>query len=342
MGISSALGSSALLPAGLGFRNVLINGGMDVWQRGTSNYNITPASPYYTVDRWQTTRASAAADGTLSRQTASLDGFQYCVRLGRNSGTSGTNAFYMAQSIETTNVYRMQGKPVVLSFYARAGANYSAASSAFVADIIGGTGTDSNILNTGFTSQSTLATNTVTLTTSWQRFFVYYTPNLGSTITQLGVRFTFTPVGTAGAADYFEITGVQLESNVQPTPFEQRPIGVELALCQRYCVRWGGQSTYGYDNAGTGWAASTTGAGIVVKFSTPMRVMPTSISSSGIRLTDFVSTYSVSAIGINAFISNCLSAQLDCTTSGMVAYRPCDLQVGGGSLSNYLILSAEL
>jgi hypothetical protein len=46
---------------------------------------------------------------------------------------------------------------------------------------------------------------------------------------------------TSGAIDFaansgatFYLTGVQLEQNYQPTPFEQRPIGVELALCQRY------------------------------------------------------------------------------------------------------------
>ena len=33
---------------------------------------------------------------------------------------------------------------------------------------------------------------------------------------------------------------MQLEQNLQPTPFEQRPIGVELALCQRYYYRTGG------------------------------------------------------------------------------------------------------
>ena len=34
--------------------------------------------------------------------------------------------------------------------------------------------------------------------------------------------------------NYWQITGVQLEANYQPTPFEQRPIGLELSLCQRY------------------------------------------------------------------------------------------------------------
>jgi hypothetical protein len=41
----------------------------------------------------------------------------------------------------------------------------------------------------------------------------------------------------SSTSNNFQITGVQLEQNYQPTPFEQRPIGVELALCQRYFQR---------------------------------------------------------------------------------------------------------
>ena len=48
------------------------------------------------------------------------------------------------------------------------------------------------------------------------------------------LRFSYTPVGTAGNADHFDVTGVQLELGNVATPFEVRPFSVELATCMRY------------------------------------------------------------------------------------------------------------
>ena len=229
MAISSALGSSALLPAGLGFRNVLINGDFKVWQRGTS-ITVTSGSPY-TADRWCVT-AGGTANFSASRQTASLDGFQYCLRFQRTASNTNTSALYLSQPVETVNSVPLANKQVSFSFYARAGTNFSAASSALNVRIVTGTGTDGNYLAATLTGQAFQLDTTATLTTSWRRFT--YSVLIPSGVNQVQPVFFYTPVGTAGAADYVEFTGVQLEQNSQPTPFEQRPIGVELALCQRY------------------------------------------------------------------------------------------------------------
>ena len=232
MGISAALGSSALLPAGLGFRNLIINGDFKVWQRGTS-FTWSSGQPY-TADRWCITPTGTAAF-SASRQTTGYDGFQYCLRLQRTASNANTSSLYVSQAVETVNSIPVQGKQVVLSFYARAGANYSPTSSLMGVKLVTGTGTDGNFLVATLTGQATPIDTTVTLTTSWQRFTLYGT--IASTANQVQPAFYFTPTGTAGAADYFEITGVQLEQNYQPTPFEQRPYGVELQLCQRYFER---------------------------------------------------------------------------------------------------------
>ena len=235
MAISSALGAAALLPAGLGFRNVLINGDFGIWQRGTS-FSITTGVPY-TADRWCVT-AGGTASYSVSRQTSNLDGFQYCLRFQRASGNTNTSLLYMSQPVETANSIPLANKQVTFSFYARAGANFSASSSALNVRIVTGTGTDGNYLSATLTGQAIRLDTTATLSTSWQRFT--YTVFIPSGTNQVQPVLFYTPSGTAGANDFFEVTGVQLEANSQPTPFEQIPIGVELFLCQRYYYRIGG------------------------------------------------------------------------------------------------------
>jgi hypothetical protein len=53
-------------------------------------------------------------------------------------------------------------------------------------------------------------------------------------LNQIGLNIQYIPVGTAGANDYFDITGIQLELGSVATPFEVRPGSVELGLCHRY------------------------------------------------------------------------------------------------------------
>ena len=286
MAISSGLGSSALLPAGLGFRNVLINGDFKVWQRGTS-ITVTTGSPY-TADRWCVT-PGGTANFSASRQTASLDGFQYCLRFQRTASNTNTSALYLSQPVETVNSVPLANKQVSFSFYARAGANFSAASSALNVRIVTGTGTDGNYLAATLTGQAFQLDTTATLTTSWQRFT--YSVLIPSGVNQVQPVFFYTPVGTAGAADHFEITGVQLEQNLQPTPFEQRPIGVELALCQRYyeAERTILQQMY--------WASDATGTvyGGSFVFNTAKRAAPTIKTYDAVNTIDKHSTFSAGA-----------------------------------------------
>lgn len=210
--------------------NAIINGAFDIWQRGTSA-TINALNTYKTADRWVAYRNNGNA--TESRQTAGLTGFSYCGRYQRNASNAATDIIWAVQSIETSNSIIFAGKSATLSFYARAGANFSSASSALKVQVVSGTGTDQNVL-TGFTGEAFPVDQTVTLTTSWQRFTV--TGTVGSTVTQLGVRFNYTPVGTAGAADYFEVTGAQLEEGTTATSFRRNApsIAGELAACQRY------------------------------------------------------------------------------------------------------------
>jgi hypothetical protein len=279
MPISSALGSSALLPAGLGFRNVLINGAMTVYQRNASS--TTSLASSFACDRWNNFRGGAVSGITVSRQTAGLTGFQYCSRIQRDSGNTATNALYFVQNVESVNSIPLAGKQVTLSFWARAGANYSASSGALRSSVEYATSTDSNYYTIGDGASTTVVSQNNTLTTTWQYFSMPAT--IAASQTQVFVGFKFTPVGTAGAADYFEITGVQLEQNLQPTPFEQRPIGTELALCQRYFYQINAATS---QRIALGFQETTTGSEVLLPIPVPMRSVPAPTYTGGLCITD--------------------------------------------------------
>ena len=323
--------------------NHVINGGMDIWQRGTSFASTNPA--IYTTDRFQFLRGGAVAGGTLSRQntsdTTNLPNIQYCARVGRDSGNTSTAVMYFATSIESQETRQLQGQPIVLSFYARAGANYSAASSVLAAEITSGTGTDQNIFS-GFTGQASVAASNKTLTTTWQRFTV--TGTVGATATQLCVLFNFTPVGTAGANDYAEITGVQLELGTVPTPF-QRSGGTlqgELAACQRYYQRLAGGALYSAYSMGIGYSA--TRMDLTVPLKVTMRTTPSTFDFSNIGTYDDPSgtITAISGVATTATLNGNDFVWIQATVaSGLTQYRNYWI-VNNNNAAGYLGFSAEL
>ena len=216
-------------------RNGVLNSGFNVWQRGTSIAVAASSNPY-TCDRWKMSLASGASY-TVSRQatgdTTNLPFIQYCARVQRDSGQTGVNANYFIQGIETVNSIPFAGKTVTFSFYARKGANFSAASDVLTFLVAYGTGTDQDPAG-AYTGQANAINTTATLTTTWQRFTA--TATMPATATEIKTFFTYTPTGTASTNDYYEVTGVQLEVGNQNSPY--CPAGssyqAELAMCQRY------------------------------------------------------------------------------------------------------------
>jgi hypothetical protein len=217
-------------------KNAVINGAMNVWQRGTS-ISLAASTAGYTSDRWQVIPGAGSAS-TISRQstndTTNLPFIQYCARVQRNAGQTGATQQAMYQSFESATSTQFVGRAITLSFYARAGANFSPTSGTLNAAIYSGTGTDQNIGVGGYTGSVTVASGASNLTTTWTRYTM--TGTVGATATELSAYFYWTTVGTAGANDYVEITGVQLEIGSTATPFQTASgtIGGELALCQRY------------------------------------------------------------------------------------------------------------
>jgi hypothetical protein len=196
--------------------------------------------------------SGSSTASTASQVTSTtLSGFPFATRIQRNSGNTGTADVICLQAIETANCQDLAGSTVTVSFYARAGSNYSAASNNLLALVATGSATDQGVIEwiaQRWTNQLTATVGTAVLTTSWQRFSYSYTVPAGTT--EIILAFNSPRVGTAGTNDYFDITGVQLEAGPSATEFELRPIGTELALCQRYY-----QKTY---ELGTAPATVTT------------------------------------------------------------------------------------
>ena len=315
-------------------KNFLINGGMDIWQRGTSFVSTT--YPAYNADRWQINNVLTTAT-TVSQVASGLTGFQYATRIQRQSGQTGTANINIGQSIETKNSIPMAGQTVTFSFWARAGANYSATSNALNPRVVSGTGTDENVIY-GYTGASYPINTNVTLTTSWQRFTL--TATISSTATELGVYFVFNPTGTAGTNDYFDISGVQLEIAPQATPFSRAggSIGGELALCQRYYQQPGGVS---YQYFANGYFTSTTQFNLIYPLPVTMRTSP-SFSSSGVSNFNMQSSTTFTATAFLSDVTSPTSCGLYLTgLSGATIGRGGILQAVG-STAAALYFNAEL
>ena len=317
-------------------KNFVINGGMDIAQRGTSI--SIPNALTYSLDRWCSYPGSAG-QYTISQITSlGLTGFKYAARIQRTSGNSITTGIAYASSIETINSIPMAGQTVTVSFWARAGSNYSATSNLLTAQVAQGTGTDQNVIN-GFTGSTNVINQTPTLTTSWQQFT--YTGTVNLTSTELAIYFSTTPTGTAGANDYFDITGVQLEIGSTATAFSRAggTIQGELAACQRYYYQQGLQS---YDvTLGIGSIMSSTSAAFLWNFPVIMRTQP-SISSNNVTYAFYLKSAAVSltyASTLGTWNASTSSAQGFFTTTGLTAGQACYINTSG---LGFVSASAEL
>jgi len=322
--------------------NPVLNSAYQVWQRGTSVAVAASTSNAYTADRWAVVTGANQAF-TVSRQatgdTTNLPSIQYNGRFQRNSGQTGTTRFYLSNAFETINSIPFVGKTVTVSFYARAGANYSSASNALGFILYSGTGTDQQS-NTGYTGATSVASTTATLTTTWQRFTA--TGTVGTSANEISLEFSYTPVGTAGTNDYFDLTGVQLDVGSVALPFRTYAATIqgELAACQRYYQRFVSESSFG--NIGQGFASSTTVAYLQVPLKTTMRVSPTVFDRSGTQVADYNAGFTTGTFAIytNGTNSNIATVSYTHGSAALTQYRPYTLS--GNGTTDYVGFGAEL
>jgi len=257
-----------------GRKNLIINGGFDVWQRGTSGTKAVNgwASGYIAVDRWHTYGADTTQ--TKSSSTVGTD----LVNTLKISG-SGTNKL-CTHAIENGSRL-ISGKDVTLSFYIRAT-----------------TATESLSLNARFGTSlagdsGDLSIGTVTTTTSWVKHAISFNvtdPSVNTT------RHAMLRIASSAEED-FEIAQVQLELGSVATDFEHRSYGEELALCQRYYTNMEyqkGGSVLGF----TGDVTSGSSYHLSFSFPTQMRATPSLTWSSWVSV-GFPANVTFQETGVN-------------------------------------------
>ena len=234
----------ALVPSSSFLRNRIINGGFDVWQRGTS----TSTNFAYLADRWMVAAAGSITGSQSSDVPSSAFRFSLSV--------SGTNTPQTLQRIESVNCLGLVGQSVTVSFWVKQ--TSGAGTNSMGAQILFPTTTDNYAAVTGIT------TNLITATPSWTYVTTTFSslPAAAANGVQLLIYAT-----TAGSATFL-VTGVQLEVGSAATPFERRQYGQELALCQRYFARSGSITTSNQ----TASQVQCTGQG---SFPVTMRASPT-------------------------------------------------------------------
>jgi hypothetical protein len=335
------------------FKNRILNGDMRIAQRGTA---AVTASGGFPVDRFQfnnTTDGVCSCQQDSSAPVGFINSTKITITTQDTSLTTTQQASFK-QAIEGTNIADLgwgtaNAKTITLSFWVRSSL----------------TGTFGGALRNSGASRSYPFTYTISVADTWEYKTVTVAGDTSGTwLTTTGegidIRFSLGAgpdrSGTAGAwnannntsatgavsvigtlnATWY-ITGVQLEVGSVATPFERRPFGTELALCQRYYAKL--TTTKGNYNAfGSGVADTTTNGFVYVKYPQQMRATPT-VTQSGTAAFD-ASVQAVTVASID-YAGNETAAINLTVASGLTVGRGC-LWLGNNSSTAFVDFSAEL
>jgi hypothetical protein len=243
-----------------GRRNIVINGAMQVAQRGTSFTDV--AGSAYHLDRYRTGMGDTSARFTVTQATAGLNGFgnslKYDCTTAESSLSNADARLFVTQRIEGQDLQQLKkgtsdAEKITVSFYVKS------------------TKTGTYILNIVDHDNSRQISKAYTISSSgtWEQKILTFDADTTGALTNdnttsielfwwliAGTNYQSGTLATswqsyAGSSDYedsavgnvnlgdstsntWEITGIQLEVGSQATPFEHRSFGEELALCQRY------------------------------------------------------------------------------------------------------------
>ena len=279
-------------------RNVIINGGFDIAQRGTS---FTAFTNGYHLDRWSLATGSAASTINIEQSAETPDGYSKSIKLTVNTADASVGSsdyVIMGQSIEGLNCQQFaantsNAKAITVQFWVR-----SSVTGTYICELYGDLSPN---LSKAYTIDQadtwkkvvlvfTPPTNVTFSNDNGRGFIVQFWLLAGSTYsggsalktswdsvnnTRAVGQTNF--VATSGNNIYF--TGIQVVAGNYPDglPFEHRSYGEELALCQRYFFKMDFPQT---SLIGSGWRHTTATVRCTITAPVNMRTTP-SINSSG-------------------------------------------------------------
>ena len=287
-----------------GNRNLIINGAMQIAQRGTSA--VAASANYPSIDRF---KAWGGGDGvfTVEQSTTAPAGFTTSLKAQvTTADTSMAAGQYaqLSQQIEAQNLQHLEygtsgAKTLTLSFYVRSSKTGSYSITIYKSD------STEYLFSKSYTIDSA---------DTWERKIITITPDSnikasgGAIANDNGIGF-YVFWNLAGGTNFddatdnawssntshyhtssqvnwmdntsnnFYITGVQLEVGEQATPFEHRSFGDELSRCQRYYYKTVADSAA--DGFGNGNVNSTVRVDGFIPFKQTMRASPTAIETNG-------------------------------------------------------------
>jgi len=341
-----------------GRRNIIINGAMQVFQRGsaTFNHNATATANLYGLDRYQFQSSNQdELEGTITQVADAPVGFTNSLKWTTTepeSAIAADETFDCCQKIEAQDLQQLafgtsSAKKLTLSFYVKSSV----------------TGTYGiNVYKADSTARQLTSTYTISSANTWEEktIIIPADTDSGGTIANdngeglritwhLGTGSNFTSANNAltwsnyadggwafghaqnGVATTdnatWQLTGVQLEVGEQATPFEHRSFGEELALCQRY---------YQVITDGDGFARNSGSALFGIKFQNQMRANPAFSQTAVLAITNgHAWDKSQSSVSVAIIASRVLptGAQLGFDNySGLTQYQPVAINNTGGNI----------
>jgi len=360
-GVTSRLDTVGASSGALSNRNIIINGAMDVAQRGTSFTN--PSVSAYTLDRWSTVYSHDGAVD-VSQSTTTPAGFKNSLKIDvttADSSLSSSQYYILQQIIEGQNLSHLNygssdAKEVTVSFWVRSNK----------------TGTYYVEIQTSG-SQELARPYTINTANTWEHKTLTWIANTDFTITETnaagvilywwlagGSAYTGSPLATTWAnntnrvtgqtnfldstSNEFYITGVQLEVGDTATDFEHRSFADELQRCQRYYYIMDSSTSNGsylrYCNA---FYKSATAAEGVIHLPVEMRATPTLTASGTIAMYDGANLLTISTfvLGNDGSSNRIVVFDANNIASGGVQHRP-GVFLSNANTTSKVELSSEL